>query len=64
MHPGRRPLPADSQLWKCDNLWLTAHNADLTEDYFDLAFQTWRKNLDAFMSAKPFVTPVDVQLGY
>jgi len=26
------PLPADSPLWDCENLLLTAHNADLTED--------------------------------
>ena len=28
------PLPVSSPLWGCDNLLVTAHNADLTEDYF------------------------------
>ena len=28
------PLPEDSELWNCENLLVTAHNADYTEDYF------------------------------
>ena len=26
------PLPQSSPLWECENLLMTAHNADLTED--------------------------------
>lgn len=42
------PLPDDSPLWQCDNLLVTAHNADMTEDYFALAVDTWRKNVRHF----------------
>ena len=44
------PLPESSPLWECDNLLMTAHNADLTEDYFPLAVKPtrWRENLEAF----------------
>lgn len=58
------PLPQDSPLWACDNLLLTAHNADLTEDYFDLALQTWQENLACYVRGAPLATPVDVASGY
>jgi hypothetical protein len=32
----KEPLDPSSPLWDCDNLLVTAHNADYTEDYFDL----------------------------
>ena len=51
------PLPADSPLWTCDNLLLTAHNADYTEDYFELAVRTWRENLQCFLRGDPLATP-------
>ena len=43
---------------------MTAHNADLTEDYFRLAVQTWRDNLECFQQSAPFATPVDKANGY
>jgi phosphoglycerate dehydrogenase-like enzyme len=61
------PLPADSPLWDPvhgDRLLMTAHNADYTPEYFDLGWQVWRNNLDAFMAGKPLVTPVDRLAGY
>ena len=58
------PLPAESPLWEIENLWLTAHNADLTEDYWDLGLATWRDNLATWVADEPFATPVDVALGY
>ena len=58
------PLPESSPLWECDNLLMTAHNADLTEDYFPLAVKTWRENLEAFKKGGPLATPVDKGAGY
>lgn len=58
------PLPADSPLWLQENLLMTAHNADLTEDYFGLAVQTWRDNLECFRSGTQLATPVDKASGY
>ena len=60
----KEPLPSDSPLWQCDNLLLTAHNADLTADYMQLAFATWRENLERFVSGQPLATPVDKDQGY
>jgi phosphoglycerate dehydrogenase-like enzyme len=58
------PLPKDSPLWKCENLLMTAHNADLTADYTTLAFATWRENLEKFQHNLPLATPVDKSQGY
>ena len=43
---------------------LTAHNADLTVDYWALAFATWRANLDAFIASEPMPTIIDKSAGY
>ena len=58
------PLPASSPLWACENLLLTSHNADYTEDYFELGWSVWRSNLDALVSKAPPITLVDVRAGY
>jgi len=58
------PLPEDSPLWDCQNLLLTAHNADFTEDYFSLGWSIWRENFDACSSGRPLVTLVDKSAGY
>eukprot|EP00966_Prymnesium_polylepis_P078642 1822715-Prymnesium_polylepis.1 len=58
------PLPATSPLWECDNLLLTAHNADYTHDYFELGWKVWAANLDCFLRSAPMATPVDKRAGY
>ena len=58
------PLPEDSPLWGLDNLLMTAHNADLTADYNQLAFETFAENLDCFRRGVPLSTPVDKTSGY
>ena len=54
------------------NLLLTAHNADYTENYFDLGCQVFDENVEAFLKdssggAGPpagMSTPVDLDQGY
>eukprot|EP00659_Diplonema_papillatum_P008712 gene8712-13484_t len=58
------PLPESSPLWDLENLLLTAHNADKTADFGELAWKVWRKNYDAFIGGKPWATPVDKQAGH
>ena len=60
----KEPLPADSPLWECENLLVTAHNADLTSDYCDLAVKTWRDNLECYRRGATLATPVDKASGY
>lgn len=58
------PLPKESALWECPNILITAHNADLTDDFFELGWKVWRQNLECFLAGKPMATPVDKENGY
>lgn len=59
------PLPKSSPLWDLDNVLLTAHNADLTANYFELGWNVWTDNLERFLGGEStLATPVDVANGY
>jgi len=58
------PLPQDSKLWECENLLLTAHNADNTDDYLQLGWGIWKQNFDAFVAGRALITLVDKSAGY
>ena len=59
------PLPASSPLWDLgDRILITAHNADLTEDYFDLGWAVFADNYRRFVADEPFSTPIEVSRGY
>ncbi|CAK9055203.1 Probable 2-ketogluconate reductase (2KR) (2-ketoaldonate reductase) [Durusdinium trenchii] len=60
------PLPESSALWTVpdDRLLITAHNADLTDDYIALGWARFLDNLQAFQRGEPFVTVVDKAAGY
>lgn len=60
----KEPLPGDSPLWQCENLLMTAHNADNTADYLELAFSTWAENFECFRRGQPLATPIDKSAGY
>ena len=52
-------------LWDCENVLLTAHNADLTEDYFDLGWRVFEDNLTKFLAGEScLATEVDKASGY
>ena len=59
------PLPSSSPLWTLgDRILITAHNADLTEDYFDLGWAVFADNYRRFASDEPLSTLIDVSRGY
>ena len=58
------PLPAASPLWDFENVLITAHNADLTEDYYKRAWSTWEDNYRCLKGGTAFATPVDTAVGY
>ena len=59
------PLPSTSPLWDLgDRILITAHNADLTEDYFDLGWAVFADNYRSFASGEPLSTLIDVSRGY
>ena len=58
------PLPQESPLWTCPNTLLSPHNADYTEDYFELGWEVFLSNLEARVAKKPFVTEINKNMGY
>ena len=58
------PLPQESPLWNCKNLLFTAHNADFTEDYFELGWRVWAENYEQYSKGQPLVTLVSKADGY
>jgi len=58
------PLPANSPLYELDNLFLSCHAADNTDDYFNQAVEVFEKNLEMYFSEGKFYSPVDKVKGY
>eukprot|EP00924_Labyrinthula_sp_SR-Ha-C_P013512 maker-scaffold_5-snap-gene-5.54-mRNA-1 protein AED:0.15 eAED:0.15 QI:296/1/1/1/1/1/2/198/383 len=60
------PLHKSSPFWELDNVLLSPHNADLTEDYCQLGFNVFMKNLEVYIKSdgKHLDTLVDKSEGY
>jgi phosphoglycerate dehydrogenase-like enzyme len=58
------PLPADSPLYRLDNVLLSPHCADHTADWFDDAMLFFLKQLERFRGGKPLENVVDMWRGY
>ena len=58
------PLPQDHPLWECENVLITSHNADFTGNFFQLGWEVWSKNMDAFARGEQLVTEIDPAAGY
>lgn len=58
------PLPATSPLWDLDNILISSHNADFTDDFYSLGYEVWQQNYRRFIDGKPLVNLVDKDLGY
>lgn len=58
------PLPADSPLYKMENVLMSAHSADHTPDWLEQAMLFFYRNLEHFRHGKPLMNVVDKQAGY
>eukprot|EP00039_Didymoeca_costata_P012404 m.178883 g.178883 ORF g.178883 m.178883 type:complete len:334 (+) comp15472_c0_seq23:4573-5574(+) len=59
------PLAEKSELWSCENLIITSHNADFTEDYFKLGWTVFQENLTKYLAGeRPLATEIDKSAGY
>lgn len=58
------PLPSDHAFYGMENVLMSFHCADLTEDYFDLAFDCFIQNAKNRVAGKPLTHVVDKALGY
>ena len=58
------PLPADSPLWKLDNVILSPHIAGYTPEYDRRAIDLFTQNLRRYLTGRPLLNLVNKQVGY
>jgi phosphoglycerate dehydrogenase-like enzyme len=58
------PLPADSPLYKMDNVLLSPHCADHTADWLNDAMKLFLQQLERFRKGQPLENLVDLTRGY
>ena len=57
------PLPQESGLWDCENLVLTAHNADNTITYMADSWKVYRANFARFDQGQE-IPQISLEHGY
>ena len=60
----QEPLPPDHPLWRLDNVLISPHTADQTEDWLQRATQLFVENFRRFVAGEPLLNVVDKQAGY
>jgi len=60
----KEPLPADSPLWKADNLVITPHTAALTDKLWERHYALVSENLRRFLVGTTLLNTVDKARGY
>jgi phosphoglycerate dehydrogenase-like enzyme len=60
----REPLPADSPLWRVDNLLITPHTAGLTDKLWQRHYQLFSDNLRRYQAGEPLLYVVEKHTGY
>lgn len=62
------PLRCDHDLWKLDNVLISAHNADYTDDIDEMSIRKFVENLKRFeagaQTSEEMISPVDLVNGY
>lgn len=58
------PLPADSPLFKLDNVLLSPHSTDHTKTWLEDAMQFFIDNFKRYAAGQPLVNVVDKRAGY
>ena len=60
----QEPLPADSPLWKAENLLITPHTASSTEKVWPRHYELFSDNLRRYLAGRPLRFVVDKQKCY
>ncbi len=60
------PLPPDNPLWEMENVLISPHCTDRTEDpdWLDLSMRVFLENFGRFVKGEPLINVVDKQAGY
>jgi phosphoglycerate dehydrogenase-like enzyme len=60
----KEPLPADSPLWKLDNVFITPHVSALSEHVWTRQEELLNENLERWFSGRELLNRVDASRGY
>jgi phosphoglycerate dehydrogenase-like enzyme len=60
----KEPLPADSPLWKLDNVFITPHVSALTDHVWERQEHLLNENLERWFSGRELLNRVDLSRGY
>jgi phosphoglycerate dehydrogenase-like enzyme len=58
------PLPTSSPLWKMENVYLTPHSADHTDDMLETAMKSYLSNIERFVKSETLINQVSRSKGY
>jgi D-2-hydroxyacid dehydrogenase (NADP+) len=58
------PLPAESPLWRLDNIFITPHLAAASENLWPRQTELLLKNLDLWYAGEELINRVDFERGY
>ena len=58
------PLPKDSELWKLENVYITPHCCDVTEDYHERSVINFSANLERYLKGEKLQGMIDKQKNY
>jgi D-2-hydroxyacid dehydrogenase (NADP+) len=58
------PLPAESPLWKCDNLFITPHASAISDHLWERQTNLLMDNLERWFSGRELLNRVDLLRGY
>jgi phosphoglycerate dehydrogenase-like enzyme len=54
----QEPWPGDDELWACENVFITPHNAFMSPLYQPRVAKIWRENLKRYLSGRPLIQQV------
>ncbi len=60
----REPLPAESELWRMENVMVTPHISGGTPRYMERAVDLFCDNLRRYLAGEPLLNAVDAERGY
>ncbi|MBK7951542.1 MAG: D-2-hydroxyacid dehydrogenase [Deltaproteobacteria bacterium] len=58
------PLPPESPLWDVPNLLISPHSSASQDRYFEMIFEIFLANLEAYLAGRPLANLCDLAKGY
>lgn len=60
----KEPLPAESPLWKLENVFITPHVSAVTDRLWERQAELLLENLERWFDGRELINPVDLERGY